>query len=219
MNTKYKLKTFNYSLNNFLTPTDIGLALDKFYSEELIHSEYKFSIIFWIKTSDDGWKNISSLQTLNKIDINKLKEIFNIFWLYKSNTYKGIKIEYIIFRYILLEYDIAPTHSIFKYPTDFEKRNELLLQDYTNLPDNRSFESWGDELVINGDNTYIVNKDDNHSFYITQFENEYYVLLKFQEEEIYNFHDTYDSNDKFNTFIRSIGNYSLYYRNGLCYLL
>jgi hypothetical protein len=50
-------------------------------------------------------------------------------------------VEKIVFRYRLLEKDIAPGENIFRYPTEFDKSNELLPQGYTNLPNNRLFET------------------------------------------------------------------------------
>ena len=54
MKTLYKFINFNYNLNDILTPTDITLALNKFYLEELmnIDPDLKFAILFKIQTVD-----------------------------------------------------------------------------------------------------------------------------------------------------------------------
>jgi hypothetical protein len=56
MKYQYKFKNFNYNLNNVLTPTDISLALNKFYVENLsdVESKLKFSILFKIKTEGNN---------------------------------------------------------------------------------------------------------------------------------------------------------------------
>lgn len=221
MQIQYKFKNFNYVVNNMVTKTDISLALNKFYLDELadIDSKMKFSILFKIKTFDGEWKNISSLQILNKTKINELNDIFNLFWAYKPDVYKGMAVNKIVFRYRLLEDSITPGGNIFKYPTSFDKSNELLPQGYTNLPSNRLFEMWGEDITINNDNSYTVYKD-SHFFKITQLDNEYFISLIYKNKEILNFHDMYEYNDQTNnTFIRTIGNCELYYRNDLCYFI
>ena len=52
MNNKFK--TFNYNLQDLLTPTDISLAINQFFLKELtnIEPEFKLSIIFGIITPD-----------------------------------------------------------------------------------------------------------------------------------------------------------------------
>jgi hypothetical protein len=50
-------------------------------------------------------------------------------------------VDKIVFRYRFLESDIAPEKSIFRLPTDFEKTPEILPEGFTNLPNNRLFET------------------------------------------------------------------------------
>jgi hypothetical protein len=54
MQLQYKFKNFSFDVNNILTPTDISLAINNFYLEELkyMDSKTKFSILFKIKTSE-----------------------------------------------------------------------------------------------------------------------------------------------------------------------
>ena len=218
MKTQFKFKNYNYNLNNILTSQDIKLALNKFNNEELLNIDprLKFCILFKIQTIDGDWRNISSLQITDKTGIEDLINIFNIFWSYKSDNYKGLVVSKLAFRYRFIELNIAPDKFIFKYPTEFEETNELLPQGNTNLPNNRQFESWGDEIFINSDNTLIVNKD-NHSFFIKELDNEYNISLSYNGKEILNFNDKYDSNSQnYNTFVRTIGNSVLYYKNGKC---
>lgn len=199
----FKWKIYNYRLNNILTPTDIYLAGNKFYSDELTNTkpELKFAVLFKIKIAKANWINIYSLQILDKTKIEDLKEIFKSFLMFKSDSFKGLIIENIIFRYRFLEFDIE---SILKYPTDFYKWIELLPEDLPDLPSNRLFQNWGDHLIINGDNTYIV-YDHKYTFHITELENEYFIWLTDNGLDILYFHDIYDTNDT-NTFIRTIGN-------------
>jgi hypothetical protein len=146
--------------------------------------------------------------------LGKLKEVFNFFLSYKNGIYIR-PIEKIVFRFRFLESDLAPKNSIFKNPTYLERNEDLLPPYFLNLPYNRFYETWGDELIINGDNTYVVNQD-YYSFIITQFEDEYHVLLKDDGEELFNFYDVYYSDDgSNNTLMRTVGSYKLYYFNNM----
>jgi hypothetical protein len=50
-------------------------------------------------------------------------------------------IDKLVFRYRFLEKEIAPPRSKFLFPSDFDKSEEILPEGYTNLPNNRFFES------------------------------------------------------------------------------
>jgi|SRR5208282_1463197 len=100
-----------------------------------------------------------------------------------------------------------------------KKCEDLLFGGYVNLPNNRLFETWGDELIITEDNEYIVHKG-NITYIILQSDNEYYVILMDEFTEVLTFYDIYEPNDKTNnTFIRTINNRELYYYKGQCNLL
>lgn len=139
---KTQFNIFSFYINNVLTAVDIALALNKFYNQELtnIDSKLKFVILFYIKLYDGNIINISSLQTLDKNEIEKLKTIFSLFWSYKSK-YRGLKVEKIFFRFRFIELNIAPKNSIFNYPTLFDRKEELLIYSYTDLPNNILFET------------------------------------------------------------------------------
>jgi hypothetical protein len=53
MKSQFKFKNFVYDLNNVISPTDISLAVNAFYTEILEKAEFdrKFSILFKIKIS------------------------------------------------------------------------------------------------------------------------------------------------------------------------
>jgi hypothetical protein len=94
-----------------------------------------------------------------------------------------------------------------------------LPEDYIYLPKNRLFETWGDDIAINGNNTYIINKDKS-TFYIVKLNHEYFIWLKDEYLNIIYFHDIYDPNITSNsTFMRIINNNKLYYYNGIHYII
>jgi spore coat protein CotH len=90
---------------------------------------------------------------------------------------------------------------------------EILIDYFKGLPRTRLYENWGDEVVVNGDNSYLVNKSDNISFFIRQFFNECHVTIYKDNKELLNFYDIYNPTDNYDIFMRYISNYQLYYNN------
>jgi hypothetical protein len=222
MKIEYKFRNFYYNINKIITLRDITLALNKFHTEELVNIDpkTKFVTLLKIKTINGDLIDISSLQILDNTRMDVLNEILKEFWFYKSDIFIGIIVDKIIFKYRFLECNIAPKECIFEYPTNFEKGDELLPLDYINLPNNRLFEVWGDDILINGDNTYLINRDNNTSFFIRQLDNKYFVTLRYKNITLFNFYDMYNlENESNNTFIRTIGSFELYYINGECHIL
>ncbi len=213
-------KIFNYNINNILTSLEISMALYKFHKEELVNiqSNRKFSILFNIMTKEGIWINISSLQTLDKTRMDSLEDIFKHFWYEKLSIYNALIVDKIVFRYILLDPNIGK-HNVLKYPSDFDKNSELLPKGYENLPNNTKFETWGEEFIIHGNDTYEINDCDN-TYFITTFDKEYFVSLRSDNTEVLNFHDIYEfDDDNTDTFIRNIGRSVLYYHKGICHLI
>lgn len=81
MQKEYKFLSFSYNINETLASKDITLALNRFYTEELIKIDLKtkFVLLFKIKTRSGHLINISSLQTLDKTKIDDLNEILKEF--------------------------------------------------------------------------------------------------------------------------------------------
>jgi hypothetical protein len=76
-----KFINYNYNINNILKPSDINLALNNFYVDELINVDpkLKFAIFFKIITSNDELINISSIQITDKTKLDILNIVFNTF--------------------------------------------------------------------------------------------------------------------------------------------
>lgn len=214
MKADYIFSTFSYNVaDNFLTSVNISLALDKFYANKLTNIDPKlnFSIMFIAYTKEGFCINISPLQILDKRDIPKLTKVFNLYWSYKSNAYKEFKLDKLVFRYMFMDSDI--TSSFIKYPTITDKNEKLAIQFFSVLPRNRLIEFWGEEVVINGDGTFLINTK-SFSYLIRQYYNEHHVSLIYQNKEVLNFCDIYNPLDNEHTFIRYIHNYELYYCKG-----
>jgi len=209
MKNYLKLSNFIYPVNNILTFEHISVALNEFCAKELLNisNSAKIHIIFRVRTNKE-WLIISPIQFLGVKDIDKLKDIFKLFWNYKSDIYKESHVLDICFRFVISDVHYAKDNI--KYPSELEKKG--LFWDYLSiLPCGRLLETWGDELIINGDSTYIVNKNE-YSYFVTMFEKEQHVLLKYQNQALLNYFDIYDCVDNnYNSFMRYIGDYVIYY--------
>jgi hypothetical protein len=139
---KTQFKIFNYYVNNIITSKHISLAINKLYKEKFTDLKYdsKIAILFKIKTMNGSLKNISSLQIVDKTNLDDLVNIFNTFLKSKSHTYLYENVENIVFTYKYLEYPLITENSIFNYPTDFDISGALLPEDYEDLPNNIQIE-------------------------------------------------------------------------------
>ena len=102
MKTTQEWLTFRYKLSNkLLTVTEINLALIKF--NNLIFSTYSENqfilIIFKIRTDENIIRSISTLQWVNKLSINDLKNVYIEYWALKADNYLQFNIEEIILNY------------------------------------------------------------------------------------------------------------------------
>lgn len=222
MKNALKFQLYYYNIKNIITPNDISSAINRFYLENLLYIDdnMKLVIIFKVKLENGDIVNISTIQIVDKLGIDKVKYIFSLFWSHKACLYKNNKIEKIIFTYRFIESFLVNNKNIFNYPTDFDKNETVLPEDYKDLPNNRLFMEWGTAIEIMSNNICIASNDDDYLYYIIQLGNEYFVTISYKDEKLYHFHDIFDCNTASNdTFIRSIGNFKLYYFEGNCHIL
>lgn len=216
-----KFLEYNYPLNNIITPIDIYLFINKFYLYILNkkNRNEKVSIIFKVKTINNNWLNVSPLLIEDELTIDKLIQIFLFYWGSQPNKNKILKLEKIVILYKFIPLDIESVSSVFKC-SKYLKIIQTLPEDYINLPNNRLLETWGDDIIINNNDTYLININNNSSYYIIKLNNEYFVWLKDSNTDIQYFQDIYDPySQSNNTFIRNIGTSTLYYKNGIHYIL
>lgn len=214
INTKFL--QYYYYINSNITPTDINLAVNMFSLEisDQLTKKQKLCIIFQLKIDKKYLLNISPLYIDYVNNLKDIEEILLFYWNSQLNDIKRLKIEKIVFTYKFIDSDIEYVNSIFMCDKKL-LLTDILPENYIDLPNNRLFETWGDDITINGNNTYIVNNADNSIYYIININNEYFVWLKNVDYTIQYFHDTYDpSCQDNNTFIRNINNKILYYNKG-----
>ena len=109
-----KWLTFNYEITgNLITSNQIELACIKFYKDVLTHlkDDQYILIIFRIKTSDNLYRNISTFQTISKLNIKEFINICNEYWLIKTENYIQEEIIEIIFNYKIIGGSLSITTS------------------------------------------------------------------------------------------------------------
>lgn len=223
MKNYLEFKQYIYYVGDILTVTDIKLAINIYYLGVCINNrsknDNKISIIFRLKDMNGNSFNISPLYIEDVSNIKDITDVLLFYWHSLSDTTKSLKIEKVVFLYKFISSDIEHVNSIFKCSKKL-KLVDISPENFIDLPNNRLLETWGDDITLNANNTFIINKDGSYSYYVINFSNEYFVWLKNEYSEIQYFHDVYNPEDKSNnTFIRNIGKLKLYYNKGIYSIL
>ena len=90
--------------NNLISSYQIEIAIDKFYRDVFsnLDNDKFLLVIFRIKTIDNLHRNISTIQRVNKNDINKLKDVILAYWKLKSENYNQEALLDLIINYKLI---------------------------------------------------------------------------------------------------------------------
>lgn len=170
------MKTFNFNINNnLLTGMEIKKAVTHLFNYELsIRDDQKLAIIFKILTTDNQWRNISSMQIISKTDLNTLVNIFTTFWEIRSNVYHSLQVKEIVFRYKTLEADLSPVESIFNKPT-LENKPSINLLGYDNLPSNTDISNWSNNIEMDGN--IIKAEKDFYTYKVNLFNDKIWLIL------------------------------------------
>ena len=170
MKTTQEWLTFRYKLSNkLLTVTEINLALIKF--NNLIFSTYSENqfilIIFKIRTDENIIRSISTLQRVNKLSINDLKNVFIEYWELKADNYLQFNIEEIILNYKIISYEKENTSTIINRPAISKPRNfyNLLNIGAYNFPMTMDLFEWGGVDFVLDDKEAIVYKRYSSAIY------------------------------------------------------
>ena len=91
--------------NNLISSYQIEIAIDKFYRDVFsnLDNDKFLLVIFRIKTIDNLHRNISTIQRVNKNDINKLKDVILAYWKLKSENYNQEALLDLIINYKLID--------------------------------------------------------------------------------------------------------------------
>ena len=221
MKTTQEWLTFRYKLSNkLLTVTEINLALIKF--NNLIFSTYSENqfilIIFKIRTDENIIRSISTLQRVNKLSINDLKNVFIEYWELKADNYLQFNIEEIILNYKIISDEKENTSTIINRPAISKPRNfyNLLNIGAYNFPMTMDLFEWGGVDFVLDDKEAIVYKRYSSAIYHVKFlkNNKMQVQYRIKNKTLITFTDELLDINNLGTFKRTIKNQAIYFKDG-----
>ena len=164
--------TYKYNLpNNILSHISIDLAFTKFNEDilsKLDENQYLL-VLFKIKTGDNLFRTISSLQRVNKNDREVLLNSFYEYWDLKYENYLQFSIEEIHFSYKILDLSEKIKGSKINVPKKDSIKPNLLKFGSFNFPKTMDLFEWGNVDFINNDRDAIVYKPHSNAQYRISF--------------------------------------------------
>ena len=225
-----KSKWINYIyplFNKIVTKNSIEKALIKFNSEvlnKLEEGDY-ILIIFKVKISNGPFRSISTLQKVNKLEFNKLIDIFIEYWNIKSSEYNVYPIEEIVFTYwkIPLNLDIY-NKSKFSLGKIIDKNKSLKLENSLldtvnfggfNLPCTMDLFEWGKcDFNLDYTEAIIYKKQSKGVYFVKLYEKHTEVELKINDFTVLKFTDILQDQNNLDTFTRKIVEHEYVFING-----
>ena len=225
--------TYKYNLpNNILSHISIDLALNKFNEDILskMNENQYLLVLFKIRTEDNLFRTISSLQKITKKeDKELLLESFYEYWDLKYENYVQIPISDICFYYKFVNLDVenskikTPKSKINTPQRDKIKTNLLKFGSF-NFPKTMDLFEQGNvdflRLRRNNDKDAIVYKTHSNAQYrISFYEHSFFVDYTLNNKSLVTFTDELLDTDNLGTFKRTIKNQVIYFlrrlrRNG-----
>ena len=145
-----KWQQFPYRLtNNVIGLGEIAQALNLFNKNVLdkLTDQY-ILIIFKIRTSDNLYRTISSLQRINKDDRDKMLSLFREYWNLKIDNYSQDKLTEIIFQYKIIDTASLITSSLINKPRTAQNSKKALKFGSFKLPQTMDLYQWGDVQLL-----------------------------------------------------------------------
>ena len=104
--------------NLIISKDTIELAISNFYNEVMskLNDNQYILVIFKIKTNDNLYRNISSMQRINKFDRDILIDSFIEYWNIKSANYIQFTISEIILNYKIIDDSFEVSSSKIHFP-------------------------------------------------------------------------------------------------------
>lgn len=205
--------------NNLISSYQIEIAIDKFYRDVFsnLDNDKFLLVIFRIKTIDNLHRNISTIQRVNKNDINKLKDVILAYWKLKSENYNQEALLDLIINYKLIDNKFNIVKSKLNKPNKKVHRSKLLKFGSFKLPQTMDLYEWGDVQFILNDTEAMVLKFKSHAQYHIKFKdnNTMYVDYIVKDHVILSFVDELNDKSNLGTFTRTIKNQKFKFINGI----
>lgn len=210
-----KWLSYIYKLdNNLLTPNHLKLALNGFNNEILNHLDDKqyMLLVFKIKTTDKMYRSISTLQRINKFDIEDLEEVYNEFWELKNSNYSQVQIAEILLEYKLIDDSFNIKTSKINKPKKYRVKPNTLNCGGFNLPQTMDLFEWGEVNFMFNETTAIVYKFKSKAEYHVTFNGlTMNVEYAYKGKTLFKFKDELLDRDNLGTFKRIIKNQTYHF--------
>nr|YP_010561575.1 hypothetical protein OSR58_mgp15 [Ganoderma flexipes]UYX56946.1 hypothetical protein [Ganoderma flexipes] len=210
--------TFRHELQNkLLTVTEISNALGKFKSfifSSLPEDQF-ILIIFKIRTEENIIRSISTLQRVNKLNINDLRKVFIEYWALKKDNYEQFTIEEIILNYKIISDDKEKTSTIINRPAVSKPiiyKNLLNIGTY-NFPMTMDLFEWGGvDFVLDGKEAIVYKRHSSAIYHVKFLTNKkMQVDYRINNKTLITFTDELLDINNLSTFKRTIKNQAIYF--------
>ena len=214
MKNQYKWLTFS-STCNLITNENIESACLKFYDEVLrnLNTDQYILIIFRIKTRSNLYRNISTFQTISKLDIKDFTNTCLEYWQIKTDNYIQEEFTEFIFNYKIIEEGIT-SKKILRPESNTLKPIKFIIGNYS-IPQTMDLYQWGDVQFILNDSEAIVFKFKSKAQYHVTF-SKHLMTVKYvlDGKTLLEFTDELLDINNLGSFTRTINNQKIYFFKG-----
>ena len=203
--------------NLIISKDTIELAISNFYNEVMskLNDNQYILVIFKIKTNDNLYRNISSMQIINKFDRDILIDSFIEYWNIKSANYIQFTISEIILNYKIIDDSFEVSSSKIHFPDKDTLKPNLLKCGSYNFPCTMDLFQWGSVEFINNDSEAIVYKSHSTASYFIKFNGNIMEVEYINKgKKLLDFTDELLDTNNLGTFKRIINNQTFYFKNG-----
>ena len=213
-----KWQSYKYKLeNNLLNINHLNLAIEGFNNEilnKLDETQYML-LVFKIKTTDKMFRSISTLQRINKFDIEDLAEVFSEFWELKNSNYSQINVAEVVLEYKLIDLSFNIKTSKINKPKKYLVKPNTLNCGGFNLPQTMDLFEWGDVNFMFNETTAIVSKFNSKAEYNVRFNGlTMDVEYVYKGKTLFKFKDELLDRDNLGTFKRMIKKQTYHFLDG-----
>lgn len=186
-----------------------------FYTDvlsKLQNDQYLF-IVFRIKNEDNLYRNISTFQTISKLDIKDFTNTCLEYWQIKTDNYIQEEFTEFIFNYKIIEEGIT-SKKIHRPESNTLKPIKFIIGNYS-IPQTMDLYQWGDVQFILNDSEAIVFKFKSKAQYHVTF-SKHLMTVKYvlDGKTLLEFTDELLDINNLGSFTRTINNQKIYFFKG-----
>jgi hypothetical protein len=175
-------------------------------------------LIFKIKIEGNLYRNISNIQRVNKLDFNLILEIFLESWQLKLQNYKEMKLNEIIFRYLIIPKELKVKESKIFPKEDKTKTKKDIIDTMRigtyNLPNTTDINKWGEVYYLNKREALVYKFNSIAEYHVKIEDKILQVDYKIKDKTIFSFTDELLEINNLETFTRKLNNYIYNIKDG-----